>query len=1023
MKTSRDFKRRGSSILLVIGLLVLMAMVASTFLLIVHADRQDAASIESVSPLRHVAGAGLERVLADRLADLYIGLNGPFDGIDNYYKAIDYPGQECDMGLSSGTPTSDGNDPSGILSWRHLANLAGSAPPGVNYDNVRPDNPGLFSTTGFTWNNPVGSGDAVPFYSGINDLGGRQYWLALRVEDLCGRTNVNVGGTDNWNALGNLAARVGVPMRVTDQILYTVVGSGNSRPVMVGRGTDFQNDARYDTWWANYVRRPLNTIGPGGAKPGALTDATYTPYAVPDMLMCGWGGAYPDTKFGPLHWAVANLGMPNLVTQLMSVRPYLTVWSGDRILVPQLAGNLPQRVKADLNNSPLADLYAAFYNALPRRVPGDPAFSPAEEENWRRIAGQLAVNVWDFRDIDSDVTVAKIDKYTVGGPNTIKYATDTDLQIGNDIAVNLANSIGVYGVERQPFITKLFYKATKSNPPAPAPAVITKSYSAIELYNPYVTAIQLDNYALVVGGVPTPFTAGNTIPANGGKLVICGVGGTIPDQLSAIKVAGGVVRIDLNALDLAADVKIVRKRNSSVGSIQDVVIATKPSGFPGSGFDPGITKSVAWEWDDLYSRARYAVGSLFVTSANDYTGTPPDNLGGNNGAIFPATSTNPPCPVFVRNDKFINFGELFRLLAVGPSASQGLADRLTDSSNLFNGRPALVENVASRYYPAAVPTVPLGCLLQDYVTVNSPRYGPDNPDGDGQLAANSSGTMYGRLNINTVSDIPLRAVPGVFLPAVNDGLKPQSADTAGSLIAYRDTTGYKDSGGIVRDFSGNNRQLLLGIPGLRTQRGFGSVAEAALVLGRFVPHDNTYCISSGAYASDPNGNLTGMIRSYTISDNRISDDGLQTSSQYDPRTSVQDDLSKYFSSWAWASDQLTVRSDTYLAYVGVLGATGPSSGAASGAGGNSLSDGNKRWNNNQWVNCMVVITAGPGAGQANTVVSNTSNTLNLKGNWGAGAGSTYQVMHLVKRYMAVIDRSNCRLASDTPRVLMFAEIK
>jgi hypothetical protein len=286
-------------------------------------------------------------------------------------------------------------------------------------------------------------------------------------------------------------------------------------------------------------------------------------------------------------------------------------------------------------------------------------------------------------------------------------------------------------------------------------------------------------------------------------------------------------------------------------------------------------------------------------------------------------------------------------------------------------------------------------MLQDYVTVNSPMLDGIDNDADGLPDNAGEEMMYGRLNINTASEIPLKAVLGISAGDVT----AQSLQVINNLIAYRDTASYTYSAGGTLDFRLANRPTQLGVAGLRTGRGFASVGEAALVMKKLIGATNSY----GA-----------LGQSYKLSDASTTDDGL---------ANVNDDLSKPFSSWAWASDQLTVRSDTYLAYVGVLGATGPSSGTASAAGGTSLTDGSKHWNPDQWKNCMVVITSGTGAGQANTVLSNNGNTLNLKGNWGAGAGATYQVMHLVKRYMAVIDRSNCRAAGDTPRVLMFAEIK
>lgn len=1048
MKTTRDIKRRGSSILLVIGLLVLMAMIACTFLIVVHVDRQEAASIESVSPLRHVAAAGLQRVLAERLADLYIGAGGPFDALDKnkaneYYKVIDYAGSgpEGDPGLSSGTCVIKANDPSGKPSWHHLTDLAG-VPVGVSYDDVTPDNPGLFSTTGFPRTLPdgsvVGYGDAVPFYSGINDLGGRQYWLALRVEDLCGRLNVNMGGTRDHNSLFQRAARVGVPMRVTDQLLYPVVGTTNSDCLVWGRiGTAAADNVYYDSWWANYVRRPLNPNG----RPGALGDATITPYATPDMLMCGWGGGIsgnPDTSFGPLHWAVAFIKDQNLVDKIVAARRYLTVWSGDGILVPQYAGNLPQKVKADLNNSPLEQLYAAFYNALPPADPADPV-SKTEDER-RRIAGQLAVNVIDFRDTDNSVTVAEILKFDATHPDTgnptynnIVLATTGNVLGGSDRAVDAAK-IGVYGVERQPFITKLFYKATKDNG---TPPVITKSYSAIELYNPYVTEILLDNYALKVGAKTILFPAGKTISGNRGKFVIRGASGTLLPGASDINnlspqtdgTNGNTAFkptdvtptdpsnvLDSSDLDLAAaDVKIVRRRNiTDAGSMQDVVIATKPSNFPSVVINAGQTGIATWEWDDVRTNARCAVGSLYVISANDYTtASPPDKLGANNKGVFATIAAKPPCPVFVRNDKFINSGEMFRLLAVGPSASQGLADRLTNDGGIFNGRLSLEENVSTRKYPgppdngnypAGLPIVPTVYMMSDYVTVNSPAADGFDSDADGRL----DDMMYGRININTTSEYPLYAVPGIFKPAAApadlDGVDPDTTPkAAANLMAYRDMAWYGHPWGNTNDFrppseGGANYRSQL-ISGLRTGRGFASVGEAISVIRKLMNP-----------VSAINNNYGGIGDTYRISDSS-SDDGLTSAAWESP---IKDDVSKYYSNWAWASDHLTVRSDTYLAYVAVLGSTGRASGTFAGG----LTDASKSWNKDEWKGYMVVNT--DGSGKAATVTGNGPSSISINGNLNPGG---YQIMHLQKRYMAVIDRSNCRTTSDTPRVLMFAEIK
>jgi len=88
--------------------------------------------------------------------------------------------------------------------------------------------------------------------------------------------------------------------------------------------------------------------------------------------------------------------------------------------------------------------------------------------------------------------------------------------------------------------------------------------------------------------------------------------------------------------------------------------------------------------------------------------------------------------------------------------------------------------------------------------------------------------------------------------------------------------------------------------------------------------------------------------------------------------------------------------NTFFMYIGVAKWTRlvPESGEAEGGGGTFLQDTDKNWENNEFVDFPVLITAGSGAGQPQKIIiSNTDNTINISGTWSPppGAGSKYNI--------------------------------
>lgn len=1016
----RQTHRRGSAVILVIALLVLLAMIGMTFIIATHADRGEAKSIERVMPFQSSARAVFQRVQQERMADLYIGAAGPYGAADTVAKTIDYPSDQVDAMLASNTPQVTA---AGRLIWPHVSNPLG----GMSATNVDITNPLLVDTDGYSWNfgGQQYSGDALPFDSGLLDEDGRHIIAAVRVVDQSGQFNANMAyapsyATANWPMN---ATEISVQALLPNSYgcLHSVRAGAKNPYVTYWFGTN--DDLR--TYWKNYGNRPYNIIPNAG-----YPYKGYVNYDMADMIGVLWGGQ-PSTAYGWLHAGCKSSN--DQVDDYYGARPFLTTWSAERIFVPQRAAltaadqlkfpGRTQRVKADLNTAGLAELYTAFYNALPFDET-----VPANKDLRRQTAAQLAVNVIDFRDMDRNVTVAKIDATT----GDISLAADTDT---GGVGYTL-----VYGIERQPFVSKVYQRKEW----AADGQTVVRQYSVIELFNPYQSDISLGGYRLKVGGVSEDLTDQFIVPAGQKSFIVSDTAAgpasnvKFDPNLTTYETSSGRKRRWLTSnLDLSQDVKILRRRVlSSATTPVDVVIATaKVSLTPAAG---AVFRTT--EWDDVAGNCRWAVGSVsktFTDVGHDYTSASPVDLpGGLNSATFGTLATNPPCPVFVRTfssgtGTFLNVGELFRILCVGPAADKSLQDNLatgatpfSSDTSVFNGRLPMNQDgggvaVNNLAYPANMPALPLGCLAQDYLMVNSPAADGVDNDGDGITDNAGEEITYGKININTAPQPVLAGLPGL-LCINNPNADPVTSEVdtaktrANEIAAYRDRTQYKDFFGRGAVPATTDYTNPAGVPGLGTggpiaglrkdgAKGFASVGEAALLLNKIVPPSNSYGPVGSSYK------VCGT-------DSVPSDDGLPD---------LAGDFTKNYAPGAWISNHITVRSDVYAVYVTVMGANAQSSGTATNGSGNGLTDTRKNWQTDQYKGMVVAIVAGTGAGQFNTVSGNGQNNLTTAAAWTTQPDNTskYQICPMVRHYVGVIDRSNCRTVNDLPYVMMFSEIK
>ncbi|MCK4626560.1 MAG: hypothetical protein KAV00_14670, partial [Phycisphaerae bacterium] len=708
MRNKPRYHRKGSVIVMVVGLLVMLAMIGTTFIIIANMDRRESRSIATVAPMKQVAGGVLQQILAKLAADLHIDAGGVIYGsAADYKQQVDYPHEDYDNHLASLGPVVI----DGAAKWRHISNIYGAAADEVI--DVAIDDGDLVDTDGYSW---IGHpGDAKLYRSRVTNRGGQEYYVAVRLIDASGLMNIN-------SAYSTSAAASGTVMPVTNIAFDSLtniatrdnVHEGNNRGTpatdddIIGRNGGAGSGDNIATFNANYVQRPLN-------RPG-----NYRPFEVSDMLALSWGGNVPDTASGRL-WEAMKLDGTG---QFNAAKPYLTVHSASRDYVRQAAGIQDTTHRINLNSAGFEALFNAFYNAIPEGIAGF-----TDDDHARRVvAAQLAINVIDYRDGDDTPYVPSAAFMT---------------------SVNLSG-VKIFGVERQPFITELFYKVYKVSE---VPAEVYNRYSAIELFNPYKTGISIIGFKLTEGGTEKTPTGGwpDVSISPGRRIVIVSDNATIPVHADAERV------LVIPGLDLDKGVIIYRSRNSDGTGAKDIPLADATLSVANP--DLGFSNKAVLQRDDVPSHAKYSIAVANTLPADtDYTNTDGGtmtagitNLGKANDNYTCLAITNAaPTPVFVRNGKLINLGEVSRIFYVGPTSSDVPLDEVLKSmspTNVSNGRLYTLGTIKA----GTDPQIPPICMLGDYMDVLVP-----DPNNTGR-----TDTVYGRININTAPWEVIRRLPGV----------------------------------------------------------------------------------------------------------------------------------------------------------------------------------------------------------------------------------------------------------------------
>lgn len=588
----------------------------------------------------------------------------------------------------------------------------------------------------------------------------------------------------------------------------------------------------------------------------------------------------------------------------------------------------------------------------------DPNLERTTRIRMKKELAQLAVNLVDLRDRDTDVT-----SLCLGNP-------------GIDNTTDFAANDYVYGLEPYPVITRV---AVRIDPCDPCD---NPNYYAVELFNPFdfpvdnslldyslaVTDIN-ENFdpcdpntfgASVLQGLVLPFA---TLPQNGYRVVYNGpnappffsmapaVGVYFPElklsdgyRMDRNPIAGWLPKevndTFVNPHNITIRRRVEARRDEVTTESRDIFVdrqliyrnwvrwrADGATRFYGRDFD---IEGAYW-WDVVYPRAVEDINALIVLGQNNYANDPNPR---------PAIDIAVP---YGSNQNLRTVGDIARIWTVGPT------DRLYDpfdaddpnSSELFNPRglfdvnsidpndPNQVNDPNNTRFAGFVEyarTVgekllftsisraagyrqdedfirlnladPLYTTLFNYITVFDPRVDGIDNDGDNATDDPDELKVPGRINVNTAPYFLIAQ-----LPWMTDAI-------AEAIVDYRDLRGRYDS---PPDRAGRLEGELRSQLGyqmwrnyMREEPGFASVGELNLVADR----TNGDSRSIWKYGIEPGPSIWPFFPDLTPA--------------YGRDDKANDDFEERDLIFARISNLVTVRSDVFTVYMLVrLGADGP----------------------------------------------------------------------------------------------------
>jgi hypothetical protein len=772
---------------MVIGMLTILAMLGTTFLLIARMDRRQSEALTlraSLTPL--VEGAMTEVSLALQ-KDLYISddpdnTDGPYFNTNGdsagapttWYRFVDYAADPANPGDPKGMDAFLWSDDG---TTTHLSKLWGDSEKQADTDGDAADDAYLLDST-------------------VSDGMGGKYHVAIRIVDLSSLINVNTSRT--WPVTGDTLAPYDCPAMLD---LYNFLANATiANDVDAARGPT----GNTDTLNTNIALRILD---PGGdCEPFAVCDEPYLRNLTVDAA----------TNTGRLFDATDTSGAPLDPAK----RKYLTTFNCSRLLVrkPNSASSPAFLTQFYLDNSATIDnaYMTAVYNNMLTFIQKIGLDNDITRQ--KKMAAHFAANLAAYQ--KSDFTT--ITSFAPSGESFTVYGVIPQLVISEAYAYN--------------------YRGTLKDPPdLDDPYYGDNNWAyAVELYNPTDKTIDTSDYKLKVDSLTHNLSTGSL--ASGGRIVIYGFGGnklkvpsdpsqgTEPVTVTDFGFQTGTGWYQFAGLDLTNNRQVTLVRGTAEVPM-DSLKAKDEFSYNATDKETSDTEGKSGLRDDSLPRARATVAvmkSKTPASKTDH------KLGVANGLTTTDADITAVAkfavPLHHRGTPIRNIGEMTLVYLTGPENAVGkdFPHQIinADFLKVFPDGPARgrldfypVDYVGSgaaaeaclNGWPSGVgnyPDVPAATLLGEFFNMVP----PDNTRTDNYLR------IYGRVNINTAPKEVLERLP--FPTTITVGTTNYTvvaANAAQAIINYRD--GARPSVTNLRDSSDVN--------------GFLTPGEAALALGDY----------------------------------------------------------------------------------------------------------------------------------------------------------------------------------------------
>ncbi len=474
----------GSALILAVVLTSLLAIVGVMFVMVARVDKM---ATSAISENRELSFA-VETIVAKISQELVLDVPGMPKGQEYY----DYPGEE-DKWLASLEPYKNGAN----YKWRQISDVTGyiegktwhTEDIVIDSDAIIEDHKKIELDGGDLEDQLAdadGDGVADSKWIELDDITsnkGKPIYAAVRVIDNGGMLNVNTAYKFDPNVGPANADLIDGSSQTQINLLALAERGSTTNPLdkldeeRFGYETPpyILDDYIEDVVWRYYAPK-------GKYTPFDISDELklHNRYILNYNLMTArieklWKNVYDIGIKTPRDKDTHSIDDPNdwfwyannssLDPNDYDYRHISTTFNIDRIIRPSSNGNVYKMININEETN-AGNLYSVLINSV---APG----MDIEDDDRRRFA-QLAVNIVDFNDGDTDVTTFE--------PNNITY----------------------YGFDAQPFITEIAVKIDTYPETG-------RNYYAVELYNPFDRTIDLNDFELVIADSNDPFDVYHTI--------------------------------------------------------------------------------------------------------------------------------------------------------------------------------------------------------------------------------------------------------------------------------------------------------------------------------------------------------------------------------------------------------------------------------------------------------------------------------------------------------------------------------